>query len=76
MVARPPCLGSGVVAQFDWKHSALSKTAVAEIEQLSAFVRANLPGFSLDPQEQRRIDVEWKKVDERITKYGNKSEQL
>ncbi len=68
-------LGSGVAAQFDWKDSALSRTLVAEIQELSAFVRANLTRFSPEPEEQRRIDGEWKLVDERSAKYGNRSEQ-
>jgi len=68
-------LGSGVAAQFDWKDSELSRTAVGEIEELSVFVRANLTRFSPEPEEQRRIDGEWKVVDERIARYGNRSEQ-
>src|SRR5260370_27457108 len=64
-------LGSGVLAQFDWKDSALSRTVVAEIGELSAFVRANLARFSPEPEEQRRTDEEWKLVEQRITIDGN-----
>ena len=68
-------LGSGVAAQFDWKDSALSRTVVAEIAELSVFIRSNLPRFSPEPEEQRRIDGKWKVVDEKITRYGNRSER-
>ena len=67
-------LGSGVAAQFDWKDSALSKTVVSEIEELSAFVRANLARFSPEPKEQRRIEEEWRQVDARIARFRHKSE--
>ena len=67
-------IGSGVVLQLDRKDAVLSGTALVEIEELSAFVRANLPRFSPEGGEQRRIEREWKLVDEKIATSRNASE--
>jgi hypothetical protein len=69
-------LGSGVLAQCDWRDSALLTTTVAEIKELSAFVRANLARFSSEPEEQSRIDEEWKLVDERAAQMLTASRSL
>ena len=68
-------LGSGVVNQFGWEDSALSGTTVAEIEQLSTFVLANLARYSPEHDEQQRIAIEWKLVNEEIIKFRNRSGQ-
>ncbi|MCH7547452.1 MAG: hypothetical protein IID30_13715 [Planctomycetes bacterium] len=68
-------LGCGVALQFDWNDADLSRGTVAELEELSVFVRSNLDRFSPLPKEQRRIDRRWKVVDLKITSYRNKSEK-
>ena len=67
-------LGSGIGLQFDSNDSALSKAAVSEIEDLSAFVRAHLARFSPETGEQGRIEEAWRQVDVKIAQYRREGE--
>ena len=68
-------LGSGVAAQFDWNGAHPRPSLVSEIEKLSKYVLSHLEQYSPAAKDQRRIQREWNRVNERVTEYKSKSEQ-
>ena len=68
-------LGSGVAAQFDWNGADPSDTLVGEIARLSEYVASHLGRYSPAAKDQRRIEREWNRVEEKIASHKRKSER-
>jgi hypothetical protein len=61
--------GSGVATQFEWNDAQVSSSLVAEICDLAQCVCADLGRYSSEAKDQRRVDREWSRVEEKVREF-------
>jgi len=59
-------LGSAVAGQLEWNGAGFGDERVGEIEDLAAYILANVSQYSMAEKDQRRIRREWAGVESKV----------